>query len=390
MVSRGLGDRALRVDFLREFAYVKRGPEKDPRGRGDALMPRKTRKSFHAVGLPPGTLVHVGEKVQERTKITWMEYDERDVRESVPEDLPDGLPGALPTAVTWINVDGIHDVGLVERIGNRYGLHPLVLEDILNTTERPKMEDFGDYLFLVLKLFSGNRDGGARMRQISLILGTDFVLTFQEEESAAFEGIRERIRKGRGRIRKSGADYLAYALIDAAVDGMFGVLEKMGEDLESIEERLIDEPERGILVEIHGFKREMIDLRKSVWPLREVVNGLIRLETPLVKDTTEIFLRDVYDHTVQIIENIETYRDILSGMLETHLSSLSNRMNEVMKVLTIIATIFIPLTFIAGLYGMNFAVMPELNWRWGYPASLVLMGCVAGFMLLFFKRKKWL
>ena len=354
-------------------------------------MTTQAKKSPRTAGLPPGTLVHIGEKHVEKTRITVMDYDERTFQEKEVAAVEECFEFKETSTVTWINVEGLHDVGIIEKLGNRFGLHPLIQEDILNTAERPKMEDYGDHIFLLLKVFVlGNRNHDEKIQQVSLVLGSNFVISFQEKESGVFDPVRDRIRKDKGRLRKLGPDYLAYALIDSIVDGYFGFLEKLGDEIEFLEDELVTDPKREILQKIHSLKREMIFIRKSVWPLREVVNGLERLETPLIKETTDVFLRDVYDHTIQVIDSVETLRDVLSGMLETYLSSVSNRMNEVMKVLTIIATIFIPLTFIAGVYGMNFKFMPELEWRGGYFVIVGVMVAVAFVMLIFFRKKKWL
>jgi magnesium transporter len=293
--------------------------------------------------------------------------------------------------VTWINVDAIHQVEVLELLGSCFGLHPLVLEDILNTDQRPKMEDLGEYIFVVLKTFSFNeQDGELEPEQISLILGPSLVLSFQEKEGDVFNPIRERIRSSKGRIRRMGADYLTYALLDSIVDHYFIVLEQVGEKVEFLEEELVTNPTPETLQTIHNLKRDMIVLRKSVWPLREVTGNLERGESSLIGESIGIYLRDVYDHTIQVIDTIETFRDMISGMLDIYLSSVSNRMNEVMKVLTIIATIFIPLTLIAGIYGMNFKYMPELEWRWGYPMVWLVMLIIGGLMLVYFRRRKWL
>jgi len=354
-------------------------------------MTTHVKKSPTKAGLPPGTLVHIGEKKVEKTRITVMDYDERTFQEKEVAAVEECFEFKETSTVTWINVEGLHDVGIIEKLGNRFGLHPLIQEDILNTAERPKMEDYGDHIFLLLKVFVlGTRNHDEKIQQVSLVLGSNFVISFQEKESGVFDPVRDRIRKDKGRLRKLGPDYLAYALIDGIVDGYFGFLEKLSEEIELLEDELVTDPKREILQKIHSLKREMIYIRKSVWPLREVVNGLERLETPLIKETTDVFLRDVYDHTIQVIDSVETLRDVLSGMLETYLSSVSNRMNEVMKVLTIIATIFIPLTFIAGVYGMNFKFMPELEWRGGYFVIVGVMVVVAVVMLVFFRKKKWL
>jgi magnesium transporter len=342
-------------------------------------------------GLPPGSLVHIGDKKIERTKITIIDYDGETFQEKEAKSIEECCDLKETPTASWINIDGVHDSRLISDLGSRFGVHPLILEDIMNTAQRPKMEDLGDYIYIVVRMLDlENKTMEVRSEQVSLILGPNFVISFQEREGDVFDAVRDRIRTGKGRLRKQGPDYLAYALIDAIVDNYFVVLEKLGEKVEDIEEALVSRPDRETLHEIHAMKREMIYLRKSVWPLREVISGLERIESELIKDSTGIFLRDVYDHTIQVIDTVETYRDMLSGMLDIYLSSLSNRMNEVMKVLTIIATIFIPLTFIAGIYGMNFKFMPELEWRWGYFLVLGVMLALGVLMVILFKRKRWL
>jgi len=343
------------------------------------------------MGLPPGTPVFVGEKKVERVRISYIDYDEAKVEEKEVEDIVQCFPFKDTPTVTWINIDGLHQVDIIEKLGKHFSLHPLILEDIVSTEQRPKMEDFEHYIFVITKmLFYDEKEGETKIEQVSLILGENFVISFQEREGDIFEPIRERIRKGKGRIRKMGADYLAYALLDAVVDNYFLILEKLGERLEDLEDRVVSNPQPETSQEIHKLKREMIFLRKSVWPLREVINSLERGESPLIKKACRIFLRDVYDHTIQVIDTVETFRDMVSGMHDTYLSSISNRMNEVMKVLTIIATIFIPLTFIAGIYGMNFEFMPELKWHGAYFAIWGIIVIVAVIMMIFFKRKRWL
>jgi len=343
------------------------------------------------VGLPPGTLVHVGERKTEKIKVTIIDYDPKNYQEKEVERIEECFPFKDKPSVTWINIDGLQEVGITEKIGVHFGIHPLVLEDILHTGQRPKAEDLGDYLFIVLKMiYHDENEDEIIGEQVSLILGQNYVISFQEREGDIFNPIRIRIRNGKGRIRKAGADYLAYTLLDAIVDQYFLVLERFGEKIESLEEELVTNPTPKTLQVIHTLKRNLILLRKSVWPLREVINALERGESPLITKPTGIYLRDVYDHTIQVIDTIETYRDMVSGMLDIYLSSLSNRMNEVMKVLTIIATIFIPLTFIAGIYGMNFKFMPELEWHWGYPVALIIMLTIVAFMVMYFRRKRWL
>jgi magnesium transporter len=342
-------------------------------------------------GLPPGTLMYVGDKKTEKTRITVIDYDAAGFIEKEAASVEECFPFKETATVTWINVDGVHDASVIEKLGGRFDIHPLVLEDIMTTTQRPKTEDLGGAVFVVLRMIEFDA-ASLEMTgdQLSLILGPNYVISFQETPGDCFGSVRERIRSGKGRIRKLGPDYLAYALIDAVVDNYFFVLERLGEKIDGLEERLIAEPRRELLHEIHALKRDMIELRKSAWPLREVASGLERLESPLIKKTTGVFLRDVYDHVIQVIDTIESFREILTSMVETYLSSISNRMNEVMKVLTIISTIFIPITFLVGLYGMNFKFMPEIGWRWGYAFVWILIIGSVGGMFAFFRRKKWL
>lgn len=355
-------------------------------------MPRHMKKTSRMSGLPPGTLVHIGEKKTEKAKISIIDYDESQFQEKEAKKVEDCFPFKEKPTVTWINVYGIHEVDMIEKLGTHFDVHPLVLEDIMNTGQRPKMEDFESYAFLVLKMLHYDEKANKiHAEQISLILGPHFVISFQETEGDVFGPIRERIRNAKGRIRKMGADYLAYSLLDAIVDSYFIIMEKLGENIEDTEEQLVTDPRPETLHTIHNLKREMIFLRKSVWPLRELISGLERGASSLIQESTGVYLRDVYDHTIQVIDTIESFRDMVSGMLDIYLSSVSNRMNEVMKVLTIIATIFIPLTFIVGIYGMNFENMPELRWHWAYPEVFWLaIIVIAGFMAFYFKRKKWL
>jgi magnesium transporter len=351
------------------------------------LMKKRSRKS----GLPPGTLVHIGDRKADEVKITVMDYDEAGFREEHFTSIEACFVFRDRPSVTWINVEGLHNIENIQKLGDCYGFHPLVLEDILNTDQRPKMEDFEEYIYIVLKMLHNGKSAQTVAEQISIILGANFVISFQEGiEGDVFNSIRERIRTGKGRIRGMGADYLAYSLIDAIVDNYFVIVEKIGERIEDLEDELVKNPVTQTVRDIDALKREMIFLRKAVWPLREVINSMGRAESSLIKESTRIYLRDVYDHTIQVIDAIETSRDMLSGMLDIYLSSMSNKMNEIMKFLTIIGTIFIPLTFIAGVYGMNFQHMPELKWRWGYFGLWTVMAGIAAFMLLYFKKKKWL
>ena len=342
-------------------------------------------------GLPPGTLVYTGEKKVEAVRISYMDYEEEHFEEKQISHIKECYPFKDKPSVTWINIDGLHDMTIIEGVEQHFNVHPLVLEDILHIGQRPKCQESENTLFIVFQMLSFNENSQhIDSEQVSLILGNNYVLSFQERPGDCFETIRNRIRQSKGRIRKMGADYLAYSLIDAVVDNYFLVLEKMSEKIELLQEGMLASPDVEKLQQIHFLRRELIHLRKSVWPMRELVSGLERSESFLIAASTHVYLRDVYDHSIQVIEAIETFRDMVSSMLDIYLSSVSNRMNEVMKVLTIIATIFIPLTFIAGIYGMNFRFMPELEWKYGYGLVLLLMLIVAVVMLLYFKRKRWL
>ncbi len=304
-----------------------------------------------------------------------------------PEDFQGFI---LRPAVTWISVDGVHDGDLIQAIGDALGIHPLTLEDVLNTRQRPKFEDYGDYLYITARMFSPDGDGEFRSEQVSLVLGAGYVVSFQEQPGSAFERIQEHLRAEAGRFRVEGADYLFYTLLDAIVDGYFTVIEMFGERIEVVEDEVVADPDHETLQSIYALRRSLIALRRSTWPLRDVVAGLERGDSPLIPDSALIYLRDVYDHTIQVAETVETYRETMSGVLDVYLSSQNNRTNEIMKVLTVIATIFIPLTFITGFYGMNFVYMPELSHPWGYPSALALMITATGIMLLYFRKKGWI
>ena len=340
-------------------------------------------------GTPSGSLIHVGQKKMEKAHITVMDYDADNFTEKILNSVEDSKKFINTSSVTWINVDGVHDASVMEDFGKYFNLHPLLLEDIMNTEQRPKVEDFGEYMYFVLKMLYLNDHDNICSEQVSIVLGKDFVISFQERSGDVFDSIRQRIRNKKGRIRNFHADYLMYALIDSIIDHYFVILETVGESLEKLEDEVVKAPTTNTLQLIHRMKRMMMYLRKSVWPLREVINAMHHSESELIDESINVYLRDVYDHTIQVIDTIESYRDMVSGLLDIYLSSISNKMNEVMKVLTIIATIFIPLTFIAGIYGMNFAFMPELQWKWGYFVTLgVMLGVFVG-MLRYFKKKKW-
>ncbi len=353
-------------------------------------MPRFSSKRSRKAGLPPGTLVHTGEQTGDTLRIAMMQYTadhfmEKDI--TAVEDLVAYKEASTPC---WISVHGLSQVAVLERLGQVFGLHPLVLEDIVNTDQRPKMEDYGDYLYIVLKLLSFNeKRQEIAGEQVSVILGEGYIISFHETAADSFAPLRERLRNGKGKSRKMGVDYIAYALADAVVDNYFVLLERIGERVDLIEEDLVINPQTQTMRAIHKLKREMIFVRRSVWPVREVISGLQRVESKLVQASTLIYLRDVYDHTIHAIDTIETLRDMLSGMVDIYLSSITNRMNEVIKVLTIITTLFIPPSLIAGIYGMNFHDMPELGWRWGYPLALATMVCMGVAMYLYFRHRKW-
>jgi magnesium transporter len=344
------------------------------------------------VGAPPGTLI--ADPASAPTRISFFGYDSTDLVERQGATVAE-LAGAIRDHdVTWVNIDGLADLGLIEQIGELFGLHRLALEDVVNVHQRPKVEEFEDHLFIVTRMLADIR--GSNTEQIALFLGHGFVLTFQEQAGDVFEPVRDRLRRHKGRIRGQGADYLAYALLDAVIDGYFPALERRGDTLEWLENQVLDNPRPKLVRAIHEVKRDLIEFRRAIWPQRDMLNALLREENELIKDQTRLYLRDCYDHTIQLIDLIETYREISASLVDIYLSGVSNRMNEIMKVLTIMATIFIPLGFIASLYGMNFDTtvspwnMPELKWAFGYPFALGLMLAVAGGLLYYFWRRGWL
>ena len=380
---------------------MKHPPKKRPsleQTAGDML--RNLRPSARKAGLSPGTPVHVGEQVNQEVSVTVCTYDPEhyDCTRLTPAQLKGNdvfRPGPL---ITWINIDGLSRLDLIEKICTEFTVHPLTQEDILNTTQRPKVDLFDDYVYIVLKMHSVSTQeqlAGLALEQISLVLGENFLVTFLEKTSSVFDQVRKRLSENKGRIRKMGADYLAYTLTDAIIDNFFMTLEQIGEEIETLEEQLIADPTPEGLQKIHLLKRKILLLRKSVWPLREVISTLQRDDVPFLSPAIGVYLKDLYDHTIHIIDTVETFRDIIAGMLDIYLSSLSFRMNEIMKVLTMFTAIFIPLTLIAGIYGMNFNTakspwnMPELNWYFGYPLMLGLMAVLGIGMVLYFKKKKW-
>ena len=353
------------------------------------------RMKYHAPGTPPATLIAKPKAGTGAPVLTLIQYD----GDSIFEEEFDTFEGLMrrfdPSKVNWINVDSLSDVELLRKLGDVFNIHPLALEDVLNTTQRPKVEQFADHFFIVSEMIY-EADMRIALEQLSVFLGKSFVLTIQEEsEHDVFEQVRSRLRAGRGYARKMKADYLAYALLDATVDQFYPILESLGESVEKIEAELLRKPSRETLRRLYETKRLLLQLRRTAWPQREIFNTLIRDDSGLVSKETQIFLRDCYDHTTQIIDILESYRDLAAGLMDIYLSSLSFRTNEIMRVLTVISSIFIPLTFLAGVYGMNFNTehpwnMPELNWPFGYLLCLGAMACIAAGMILFFRRKNWL
>jgi magnesium transporter len=355
--------------------------------RGRFTDQRQSKKA----GLPPGSVVHIGAEVADKTTISAIDYSEKECQQKNVKNVEDLAPYLESSETTWIRVQGLHQTEIIEAVGKLCMIHPLFLEDVANTSQRPKAEDAGNYFFVIIKILSyDDEKDSIGTEQLSFILASNFLLSFEEKSGKIFDSVMERIKAGKGRIRKAGTDYLAYSLIDIVVDNYFGLLEKLGEKIELLEEDLVTNPTPEILSQIHNLKMDMIFLRRSVWPLREVINALALGESNLIKESSRPYFRDVYDHTIHIIDTMETYRDIVSGMLDIYLSSVSYRLNEIMKILTILATIFIPLTWIAGWYGMNFKHMPELEWRWGYPMVIGVSIAVVVSLLLYFRRKGWL
>jgi magnesium transporter len=341
------------------------------------------------IGSPPGTLIYTGEKRTDRIKITLIEYNDSEFFEDVYYDLSDCLSHVKPNMVKWINVEGLHKPELVEAIGKIYNIHPLTMEDIVHVDQRPKFEDFEHYVVAIMKMISYNKE--VESEQLAIILCEHTVISFQEPHIGdAFDIIRTRLRQGKGRVRKLDADYLAYALMDAVVDCYFTAIEKIGDKIEEIEEDIISNSDKKSLLQLYHLKREMIYLRKQVWPMRDLINNMIRSETTLINASSDMYLRDLSDHVTRIIDTVETYRDLLSGIMDIYLSSNANRMNEVMKVLTIMSSIFIPVTFIAGVYGMNFENMPELKTQNGYYIIWGVMLSIIIGLMIYFKRKKWM
>jgi len=340
--------------------------------------------------MPPGSLVHVGDTPAGDVRIKAIRYSETEFEEIAEPDKSALLRLQEKQGTVWLQVDGVHQPEKIAAVGEIFSLHTLTQEDILNTGQRPKMEEFDNYLFLVGKILSFDETSATvQEKHFCLVLMEQKILSFNETGANIFAAVENRLQKTNSKIRKKASDYLAYALFDAMVDNYFLVLEKLGAQIEELEEEILTDPCRESLEWLHFLKRELTILRKSVWPLRDVINSLIRSDSDLIKKDTLKYFMDVYDHTMQIIETLEAFRDVTASLFDIYLSAISNRMNEVMKVLTVIATIFIPLTFIVGIYGMNFHYMPELAWKWGYFVTLALMAIMGIGMAIYFKKKDW-
>ena len=351
---------------------------------------KKKSQASKKIGLPPGSIVYVGEQKVEKVKITLTEYDEANVETCEIKSVDEIDPFTDTPQVTWVSVCGLHETEFLMQIGEKFKVHPLVLEDILNTETRPKIEITDDYLFIVMKLITYNAEHKIlESEQVSFILGKSFVFSFMERSDEIFNPIKERIKNQLGKVRKKGSDYLLYVLMDVVVDQFFLALEKVDERIESLDDEVLNAPEKSQVEKIYNLKNLLLMLRRSAAPMREIVNQLIKDDSDLIDDSTEPYLRDLYDHTIHISESIELQREITTGLMETYLSMMSNKMNEVMKVLTVIATIFIPLTFIVGIYGMNFPNMPEMEWPWAYFTVWGVMIAVVIGMFVYFRRKKW-
>ncbi|MEB2295431.1 MAG: magnesium/cobalt transporter CorA [Ignavibacteria bacterium] len=350
----------------------------------------KKKKTISKVGLPPGSIIYVGEKKIENVKISLTEYDEKDVETREIKSVEEIDPYTDTPQVTWVNVCGLHDTELIKQIGEKFNIHPLVLEDILNTETRPKIEITEKYIFIAMKMLTTNdHDHQPVIEQVSFILGNSFIFSFLEKSDNIFIPIKDRIINNSGKVRKQDSDYLFYTLMDIVVDQYYLTLEHIEEKIELLDDEVITNTDQSQIKKVYTLKNKLLLIRRSIWPLREIFSRLIREESNLIDKKVMPYLRDLLDHTIQITETIDLQREIINGLMETHLSLMSYKMNEVMKVLTVIATIFIPLTFIVGVYGMNFDYLPELHWTWAYFAAWGVMIGITTFMIFFFKRKKW-
>jgi magnesium transporter len=355
------------------------------------MRKENSSKVARKTGLAPGTVVYVGKKASKNLFIDVFDYNKDYLDEKQLKNIEEAFTYENKDTVTWINVNGLNHVKEIEKLGTDFELHPLILEDITNTKQRPKLEEHQEYIFVVLKMLYFDKDQNLKFENISFIQGTNYVLSFQEMDGDVFDPVRDRLRNNKGRVRSNGADYLLYVLMDAIVDNYFNLIEVMGEKIEELEENLFEEKSKNDLIqEIHGLKREILKIRRAVYPLREVVNRIDKVDDSLISEKTQLYLRDLYDHVIQVSESIEIQRELIWGLMDMYMTTISNRMNEVMKVLTIMATIFIPLTFIAGIYGMNFENIPELKFQYGYFVLWGVMLAIFLGMIYYFKRREWL
>jgi magnesium transporter len=354
---------------------------------------KKKRTKIHnkKVGLAPGSMVYTGKKVEQRLFIESFNYNQNNYQEKELENVEEAFAFKISSPISWINLNGLRHVAEIEKIGNHFNIHPLVLEDIVNTAQRPKIDEYEDYLFIVLKMLYYDDNENIVSEQISFILGKCYVITFQESEGDVFDTVRERIRHGKGRIRTMDADYLLYALLDAIIDHYFIIIETLGNKIEDLETDVFNGvQDDNIPKQIQDLKREILRVRRAINPLREVISRIERHESALISEKTRTFFRDIYDHIIQVSENIDIYREMVWSLMDMYMTTISNKMNEVMKVLTIMASIFIPLTFIAGIYGMNFDYIPELKYKYSYFILWGIFILIVLGMVVYFKRKKWL
>lgn len=354
-------------------------------------MPESMTSASKKAGLPAGELVHVGEVHDVKSRITLLDYDKDNLISHQIQSVAELLPYQNTKTVTWVIIEGLADINLISDLGQAFEIHPLVLEDILNTHQRPKLDEYTDYLYMVLKrLEVAGGEFLVKQEQISLLLFDNILFTFKEKRDDLFGPVIKRLQAEKGRLREQSTDYLAYIVLDTVVDGYFALQDSLDLFADDIEEKLFQQPGPELLSRIQQVKRELIFVRKSLSPLREMLAALERSDSILLSEKTHIYLRDVYDHAIRVIETVDSYRDLITGMLEIYLSSVSNRLNEIMKVLTVFSTIFIPLTFLTGIYGMNFQDMPELKWPWSYPILWVIFISIPVILLIYFRKRKWL
>lgn len=354
-------------------------------------LPRLFGRQMAPPGAPPGTLVYNREKRTTDVSIRVMDFSPDACHVRTPGRIEDTFPLRDSQTVSWIDIEGLHDTEMLARFGEHFGLHPLVLEDILNTHQRPRVEEYDDYIFFVARMLMAGKNGEPfHSEQVSFVLGKRFVATFQDIPGDVFDPVRTRVQQGRGKSRRLGPDYLLYSLLDALVDNYFILLQSIAERIETVESRITANPKTQDLDDVHRLRRELVYVRRNVWPLRDAIAEMNRSDSPLISDDTHVYLRDLHDHVVQVIESVENFRDVLASLQDLYMSTLSQRTNEVIRVLTIISTIFVPLTFLAGVYGMNFEYFPEIAWKYGYLAFWAVSIVVVALLLAFLRRRGWL